>query len=188
MGKIYEDVTTNNNESISNDIVDLFNSVTTNFSGRDDILHRESEINRIYGIMDKMEYRSVLLVGDKGIGKTSIIEGYINKLKEEFRKDVVFTVDYNDVCEKVNTPSDFGKIIDAIISISCDVENVIINMNNIGHMLNHSVYGNGGYSFLNKIVNAVKNSDMRIIATCTTDEFDKIDSDFHYLLDHFTVM
>lgn len=188
MGKIYEDVTTNNNENISNDIVDLFNSVTTNFSGRDDILHRESEINRIYGIMDKMEYRSVLLVGDKGIGKTSIIEGYINKLKEEFRKDVVFTVDYNDVCEKVNTPSDFGKIIDAIISISCDVENVIINMNNIGHMLNHSVYGNGGYSFLNKIVNAVKNSDMRIIATCTTDEFDKIDSDFHYLLDHFTVM
>ena len=187
MGKIYEDID-NSTENQSNDMIDLFNSVANTYEGRTDILHRDSEINRIYGIIDKKEYRSVLLVGDKGIGKLSIIEGYINKLKQEYREETVFTIDYNDVCDSVSTPSDFSRIVESIITVACDSDYAIINVNNIGHILNHSVYGNGGYSFLNRIVNAVKDNNMKVICTCTTEEFDEIDDNLHYLIDHFTVI
>lgn len=187
MGKIYDDII-NEEEQTTKEYMNLFSNVTDSYLPRTDILHRDSEINRIAGIMDKREYRSVLLVGDKGCGKISIIEGYMNKLKEDYRNDMVFTVNYDDVCDNVSTPSDFGKIIESIINIACDNSNVIININNIGHLLHHSVYGNGGYSFMNRMISAIRDGGMRIIATATTDEYNDIDDDFKFLLDFFTVI
>ncbi|MCM1218256.1 MAG: AAA family ATPase [Lachnospiraceae bacterium] len=187
MGKIYEDIVDSELQE-KKEAIDMFSTVTSSFIGRPDIRYRDSEINRITGIMDKKEYRSVLLVGDKGCGKISIIEGYINKLQEEYRSDVVFTVDYDDLCDNVNSPSDFGKIIESIITIAHENENVILNINNIGHLLNHNIYGNGGFSFLNRIVGAIYDLNIRVIATTTTDEFNDIDDDFHHLLDYFTVI
>lgn len=188
MGKIYGDVADENVHENVKSMLDAFSDITTTFRGRDDIIHRDSEIDRIYGIMDKLEYRSVMLVGDKGCGKTSLIEGYIKKLEDNCREDVVFTIDFDKLCESVGNMGDFSRIVDTIVEISTNNEYTIININNIGRLLNHSVYGNGGYSFLNKLTTAIRDGNMRVIVTATSDEFKDIQDDFAYIIDFFTVI
>ena len=59
MGKIYKDIVENNSSTDIQDLIDSLNKVTYIFSGRDDILFRDNEIDRIYNIMHKSGYRSV---------------------------------------------------------------------------------------------------------------------------------
>lgn len=187
MGKIYEDIIDNEDEKKIQDSLDFFHSITINLEPRTDVIHRNNEIDRIEGIMNKMEYRSVLLVGDKGCGKTSIIEGYINR-NVNTNDNEVYTIDYNMLCDKVSNPSEFNKAIEDILDVSCCDNYKIININNIGHLLNHRIYGSGGYVFLNKMVQAICDRRLKIIATATTEEFDEVKDDFPYILDFFTII
>ena len=188
MGKIYEDENLSEEEKRAKEIIDTFGSITTSLNPRTDILHRDNIIDRIDGIMSKKEYRSVLLVGDKGCGKLSILEGYINKLSEKFSNIKVFTIDYDELINNVSSPEDFSNMVESIINIGSNNDSIIININNIGHVLNSRVYGNGGYSFLNKIVHSIRDYDMKVIATATSLEYDDIEDDFPYILDFFTII
>lgn len=189
MGQIYNDVNIDEEEKRSKEINDNFHSVTNILEPCENIIHRNNEIDRIKGIMDKMNYRSVLLVGDKGIGKTSIIKGYVNEIKKSYEIKSIYTLDYDELCDRVSTPTEFSEIISSVIDITCSKDNgVILHINGLGHILNHRVYGNGGHSFLNKIINAIKNDDMRIIATVTSDEYNDIQDDFPIALDVFNII
>ena len=188
MGNIYKDINLTKEEQNEIEIIDVFKSITNIVQPCESILHRDKEIGRIEGIMDKNEYRSVLLVGDKGCGKSSIIKGFANKLFKKYSECEIGSINYDDLCSKVSGPEDFTHMIDSIVSIASGNDFVILNLNNLGHILNHRVYGNGGHSFLNKIVNAIKDMNVKIIATATNTEFDDIEDDFPYILDFFNII
>lgn len=189
MGKIYNDISDNVNESDSKNMIDNLLGVCDEYEGRGDIKFRENDVNRISSIMGKSKYRSVLLVGDRGIGKTAIIESYINKLKETYSNTKVFTVSYDEIAKKASNQMEFAKIIDDVLYISVYNESfdIVLNINNIGHILNHDCYGSGGYSFINDLVKSI-DEGLRIIATCTYNEYKTIEDDFPYMLDYFTVI
>ena len=126
MGKIYEDMNLSEEEKRAKEIIDTFGSITTSLNPRTDILHRNNIIDRIDGIMSKKEYRSVLLVGDKGCGKLSILEGYINKLSEKFSNIKVFTIDYDELINNVSSPEDFSNMVESIINVGSNNDSVII--------------------------------------------------------------
>lgn len=189
MGKIYKDIVENNSSTDIQDLIDSLNKVTYVFSGRDDILFRDNEIDRIYNIMHKNGYRSVLLVGDKGCGKVSIIEGYIQRLTKELSNEIVMTVDYDEILKTISGTNEFTKIIGDIIYAAEQTDyNIILNINNLGHLLNQNCYGNGGYLLFNNITKAIKDSNIRVIATTTNDEYKQIEENFQYLLDNFTTI
>lgn len=139
--------------------------------------------------MNKSLYRSVLLVGDKGIGKLSIVEAYIDKLEKEYSSAHVLTLDYNKIVDKATNQSEFEKIIDDSLYIATNNEsfNVILNINNFGHYLERDCYGTGGFSFFNGLAESIGDG-LRIIATTTTNEYKTIEDDFPFILDYFTVI
>ena len=189
MGKIYEDIVENQeNEGLNGMIKNLLN-ITDTYEGRDNVKFREKEVDRIFNIINKSRYRSVLLVGDKGIGKFSIIESYINKLESEFSKTQVLTLEYDAIVQMAKTPSEFSKIIDDALYVATNNEifDIVLNINNIGHYLNHNCYGTGGYSFLNDLSKSISDG-LKVIATTTFKEFKTIEDDFPYILDYFTVI
>ena len=98
MGKIYNDVEKVNNPEV-NDMIENIVSVGSFVEGADYIKYRDNEINRIYNIMSKVDSRAVLLVGDFGSGKRSIIEGYVDKLEKNIKKDKVIEIDFNEIQE-----------------------------------------------------------------------------------------
>ena len=191
MGKIYNEVdkTTEENEELKG-MIDNLLSVGSVIDGREDpIRFRDNEVNRIYNIMDKIDFRTVLLVGDYGSGKRSIIEGYVNKLNSQARSDQVIEIDFMDILKKAHS-NDFGQILEDIFYISTHNESfeITLVLNNLGHLLNLNCFGNAGFSFVNTLVNAIEDDNLKIIATATTDEFKDIDNMFHRVLDYFTVI
>ena len=189
MGEIYTDIKKNEDGSTKN-MFDSILSVGTLVEGRDNIRFRDTEINRIYNIMSKSDFRSVLLVGDFGSGKRSIIEGYVNKLAKNVKGDKVIEIDFNDILQKTHSNGDFGQIINDIFTVATENETfeITLVLNNIGHLLNLNCYGNTGFSFVNTLTSAIEEDNLKIIATSTTDEFKNIEDGFKRILDYFTVI
>ena len=188
MGKIYNDVE-KNEENTGENILDDILSVGSLVLARE-VKFRENEINRVYNIMDKVDYRTVLLVGDFGSGKRSIIEGYVNKLGENVRSDQVIEIDFDSILQKTQSGGDFTKIINEVFSTAVDNEEVEITLviNRIAHLLNLNCYGNAGFSFVNTLIKYVKEDNLKIIITATNDEYKTIEDMFKMILDYFTVI
>lgn len=186
MGKIYNDIDNNDEVAeILNNMYDTCNQI----EGRDDIKFRDTEIRRIYNIMDKFEYRSVMLVGDHGIGKRSIIEGYVNELYKNKRNDAVIEINFNEICRK-SSSVDFGKLTNDIFYVASNNKNfdIVLVLHNIGHLLNINCYGNAGFNFLNNIIEKIENENIRIIVTATNNEYKTIEDAFSKFIDYFTVI
>lgn len=185
MGKIYKDILDNEEENLKV-MIDTLTSVCDSYEGNDSIKFRDKEVDRVYSIIGKSMDRAVLLVGDKGIGKFSIVESYINKLEKECNPLNVLTLEYDRIVTKVNNQSEFSKLIDDILYIATNTD-VVLNINNFGHYLNHDCYGTGGYSFFNDLAKSIEDG-LRIIATTTTSEYKTLEDDFPFILDYFTVI
>ena len=188
MGKIYNDIEKSNNPEVNN-MIENIASVGSFVEAADYIKYRDNEINRVYNIMSKAVGRTVLLVGDFGSGKRSIIEGYVDKLEKNLKTDKVIEIDFNEILKKAQS-SDFGQIINDIFYISTHNESfeTTLVLNNIGHLLNLNCYGNAGFSFVNTLVQTIEDDNLKIIATATTDEYKVIEDVFKRVLDFFTVI
>lgn len=186
MGKIYNDI--DNNDEVAEILNNMYDTCDQ-IEGRDDIKFRDTEIRRIYNIMDKFEYRSVMLVGDHGIGKRSIIEGYVNELYKNKRNDAVIEINFNEICRK-SSSIDFGKLTNDIFYVASNNKNfdIVLVLHNIGHLLNINCYGNAGFNFLNNIIEKIENENVRIIVTATNNEYKTIEDAFSKFIDYFTVI
>lgn len=188
MGNIYNDIEQNEENTIEKRLESIL-SVGSFMDGLDCIKFRDNEINRIFNIMKKTFMRTVMLVGDYGSGKRSIIEGFVNKLEGEAVPMKVISIDFNDVLQKART-GDFSQVVDDIFYTaghSTDL-NPILVLNSLGHLLNLNCYGNAGFSFINTMIRAIEEDNIRIIATVTTDEYKMIEDMFKKTLDYFTVI
>ena len=194
MGKIYNEadmsaIKSDNLKKIE-EIVDFLKKIGSLVGERDDVKFRDDEIKRIYNILRKYIYKNVLLVGDYGSGKRSLIEGYCGYLWEKGEHEMVFSLDFSEILKIATNPSEFDKIVSDIFYAACDdTLNMTLNINNIGELLNSNLYGNAGHSFINKMIKYIEEDDgVKIIATATHRELKEIEEHFPTLLNYFTVM
>ena len=193
MGKIYNVMDTNTEVDKSteiDDVIDVLNDVGTWIVERDGIKFRDDEIKRIYNILRKYVYKNVLLVGDYGSGKRSVVEGYCKYLLDKGEDEVVFNLDFSDVLKNATNPAEFDKIVSDIFNVAGNDEvfNMTLNINNIGMLLNSNLYGNAGHSFINKMIKFIDEYDIKIIASATHRELKEIEESFPTLLDYFTLI
>ena len=194
MGKIYNGINTNIEDSDKSkdidDIVSVLNDVGSWVSDRNDIKFRDDEIKRIYNILRKYLYKNVLLVGEYGSGKRSVIEGYCKYLSDKGDDEMVLRLDFSEVLKNATNPSEFDKIVGDIFNIagSDDIFNITINIDNIGMLLNNNIYGNAGHSFIHKMIKYINEYSVKIIATATHRELKEIEDSFPTFLDYFTVI
>ena len=189
MGEIYTDIKQNDENSADVEMLNNLMSVGYIIKGCDNIKFRDTEINRIYNIMCKTDFKTVLLVGDYGSGKRSIIRGYVDKLNKNARPEKVVEVDFNEILKKSQN-SDFAKNINDVFNaaINNDTVDITLVLSNIGHLLNLNCYGNAGFSFVNTLTQVIEEDGLKIIATATTDEYKMIEDAFKRVLDFFTVI
>ena len=158
MGKIYNgaDMSAIESDKPKNieEIVDFLKKIGSLVVERDDVKFRDDEIKRIYNILRKYTYKNVLLVGDYGSGKRSVVEGYCKYLLDKGDNELVFRLDFPEILKIATNPSEFDKIVGDIFYVagSEDVFNMTINIDNIGGLLNSNLYGNAGHSFIDKMI------------------------------------
>ena len=194
MGKIYNEMNTKiagtDQEKELEEIVGVLSSVGGWVVERDDVKFRDEEIKRIYNILGKYLYKNVLLVGDYGSGKRTIVEGYCKYLSDRGSDEMVFNLDFSEVLKNATNPSEFDKIVGDIFYIAGkdDAFNMTLNIDNIGSLLNTNLYGNAGHSFIHKMIKYIDDYDVKILATTTHNELKEIEDSFPTLLDYFTVI
>ena len=193
MGKIYNgvntDVTEVDNPKDLDEMIGILNNIGSWVCDRDDVKFRDDEIKRIYNILRKYIYKNVLLVGDYGSGKRSVVEGYCGYLWKKGEHEMVFSLDFTEILKIATNPSEFDKIVSDIFYAACDDDlNMTLNINNIGELLNSNLYGNAGHSFINKMIKYMDDGGVKIIATATHRELKEIEEHFPTLLNYFTVI
>ena len=194
MGNIYNGVNTNIEASDKtreiDDIVSVLNSVGSWVVARDDVMFRDDEIKRIYNILRKYLYKNVLLVGDYGSGKRSVVEGYCKYVENKGDDEMVYKLDFSEVLKNATNPSEFDRIVGDIFYIAGSEEslNLTLNIDNIGVLLNNNLYGNAGHSFIHKMIKYIDEYDVKILATATHREMKDIEEFFPTFLDYFTVI
>lgn len=193
MGKIYNgmdmNVTEDENTKAIEDIVDVLNNVGSWVGERDDVKFRDEEIKRIHNILRKYLYKNVLLVGDYGSGKRSVIEGYCKYLLDKGEDEMVFKLDFCEILKMATNPNEFDKIVGDIFYVAGhDDIKMTLNIDNIGSLLNSNLYGNAGHSFINKMIKYINEYDVKILATATHRELKDIEELYPTLLDYFTVI
>ena len=194
MGKIYNgmdmNITETNKPKEIEEILDILNNIGSWVGERDDVKFRDEEIKRTYNILRKYLYKNVLLVGDYGSGKRSVVEGYCKYLQDKGEDEMVFKLDFCEILKMATNPSEFDKIVGDIFYIAGHDEalNMTINIDNIGALLNSNLYGNAGQSFINKMIKYINEYDVKILATSTHRELKDIEELFPTFLDYFTVI
>ena len=154
------------------------------------ILFRDNEIERVQNIMEKCENRSVLLVGDYGCGKRSIVEGFVDKVAREGIDYRVINFDFPSIIKSINNKKEFEESLKQIfdgIKIDESKSN-ILSINNLGHLVHYNCFENCGYMFLNELMNEMEEFGIRVIATTTNKEYSELESHLSKVLDYFTVI
>ena len=155
-----------------------------------EILFRDKEIERVQNIMEKCENRSVLLVGDYGCGKRSIVEGFVDKVTREGIDYRVINFDFPSIIKSINNKKEFEESLKQIfdgIKIDESKSN-ILNINNLGHLVHYNCFENCGYMFLNELMNEMEEFGIRVIATTTNKEYSELENHLSKILDYFTVI
>ena len=193
MGSIYKGIDTNIEDVDSDkdleEIVGVLNNIGSLVSERDDVKFRDEEIKRIYNILRKYQYKNVLLVGDYGSGKRSVIEGYCKYFLDKGDRDTVYKLNFSEVLKIATSPIEFDKIINDLFYIVANEDaKMTLNIDNIGELLNNNIYGNAGYSFINKMIKYIDDFGIKIIATATYRELKNIEECYPMILDYFTII
>ena len=194
MGKIYNGMDMNIAETETpkelDEIFNVLNNIGSFVVERDDVKFRDDEIKRIYNILRKYLYKNVLLVGDYGSGKRTVVEGYCKYLLERGEDEMIFKLDFPEILKNATNPSEFDKIVSDLFYVAGndDAFNMTINIDNIGSLLNSNLYGNAGHSFISKMIKYINEYDVKILATATHRELKDIEEFYPTLLDYFTVI
>jgi ATP-dependent Clp protease ATP-binding subunit ClpC len=195
MGKIYNGINAEVAEVDApkelDETINLLNNIGAWVCDRDDVKFRDDEIKRIYNILRKHIYKNVLLVGDYGSGKRSVVEGYCKYISDKGDDEAIYKLDFSEILKLATNPNEFDRIVSDLFSIAGDSNafNMTINIDNIGSLLNSNLYGNAGHSFINKMIKYINEyDDIKILATTTHREMKDIEEFFPSLLDYFTVI
>ncbi len=187
MGEIYKDIERNLEDNTTEVQLNIGEVIQ---EPEFEIKFRDNEIKRVRNIIEKNSNRSVLLIGDYGCGKRSIIEGLVEMFKNEnseydYR---IVNFDFLSILKVSNNKKEFEdglkKIFNGFIT---DNERInIININNLGHLVHYNCFDNFGYMFLNEVIYQIEKCGLRIIATTTNKEYSELESHFSKILDYFT--
>jgi len=187
MGEIYKDIEKNPENNTTEIQVNIGEVIQ---EPQFEIKFRDDEIKRVRNIIEKNSNRSVLLIGDYGCGKRSIIEGLVEMFKNENSEDDyrIVNFDFLSVLKVSNNKKEFEDGLKKIFNgFVIDNERInIININNLGHLVHYNCFDNFGYMFLNEVIYQIEKCGLRIIATTTNKEYSELETHFSKILDYFT--
>ncbi len=186
MGEIYpEDESGEKSQKASTTILDSFGTNLSKLAKNgelDPVIGRADEINRVVQILGRRRKNNPVLVGEPGVGKTSIVEGLaimINegKVPHSLQGKTIYTLELSTLVAGTKYRGQFEERMKAIIDEIKSNPNIIIFIDEL-----HTLVGAGGTSGSLDASNIVKpalaRGDIRCIGATTFDEFrENIESD-----------
>ena len=161
-------------------ILDQFSKDLTDYAKHDlidPVIGREQEINRVVQILSRRTKNNPCLIGEPGVGKTSIAEGLamlINKgqVPDTIRDMRVVSLDMGGMVAGTKYRGEFEERIKRIIDELSANKNIILFIDEI-----HTIIGAGGaegaLDAANILKPALARGDIQVIGATTIDEYRK---------------
>lgn len=143
------------------------------------ITGRDKEISRLIQILSRKRKNNPILVGDAGVGKTAIVEGFVNKIVDKdvpasFLNKKVVSLDVASILSGAKLRGDIEERVTNIINEVLDDGNSIIFIDEI-HMIvgAGSTGGKDSLDIANILKPYLTGSELSIIGATTADEYAK---------------
>ncbi len=145
--------------------------------GVDRVIGRENEIERLSQILNRRRKNNPVLLGEPGVGKTAIAEGFAKKIVEgnvpvKLRNKEVYLVDFAAIVAGTQYRGQFEARLKAIIDEAASRKNVIMVIDEL-----HNIVGAGSAEGAMNAGNILKPSlargDIQVIGATTPDEYRK---------------
>ena len=161
-------------------ILDQFSKDLTEYAKHDlidPVIGREQEINRVIQILSRRTKNNPCLIGDPGVGKTSIAEGLSimivkNEVPETLKDMRVVTLDVGGMVAGTKYRGEFEERIKRIIEELSNNKNIILFIDEI-----HTIIGAGGaegaLDAANILKPALARGEIQVIGATTVDEYRK---------------
>ena len=143
----------------------------------DPVIGRNDEIQRVIQILSRRKKNNPCLIGEAGVGKTSIVEGLAEKIAtgdvpEILREKQVFSMDISGMVAGAKYRGDFEERIKKALAEVKKAENIILFIDEI-----HTIVGAGSAEGAIDAANILKpmlaRGDIQLIGTTTIEEYKK---------------
>ena len=145
----------------------------------DPLIGRENEVNRIIQILGRKTKNNPILIGDPGVGKTSIVEGLANKIvsgdvPEYLRNSVVLSVNMGAIIAGTKFRGEFEDRFKKILDECEDKKGIILFIDEIHTIVNSGTTGESSIDGANIMKPYLSDGRIQLIGATTIDEYRKI--------------
>lgn len=142
---------------------------------------REEELKKLM-ISLLIEDSSSLIVGDAGVGKTSLVDGlnYLikkGKVPERLKNIKILSLNVASLLAGTKYRGDFEKKIEDIIETVKELDNVILYIDEFHTVMGAGATTNKDLDFANMLKPYLSSGEIKIIGATTTNEYEKIKED-----------
>ena len=144
---------------------------------KDPLIGRNKEIKHILQIIARRTKNNPCLIGEAGVGKTSVVEGVAelfmrNNVPESLKNKFIFSLDLTSLLSGAKYRGDFEERVKACIDEAVNSKNIILFIDEI-----HSIVGAGAAEGAIDAANIMKpqlaRGELQIIGATTFDEYRK---------------
>ncbi|MFQ5493243.1 MAG: ATP-dependent Clp protease ATP-binding subunit [Candidatus Dojkabacteria bacterium] len=140
---------------------------------------REDEVARIIHILSRRTKNNPILVGEAGVGKTAIVEGFVQRIlsgnvPKSFKNKTVIQLDLSAVIAGSKIRGDVEERLLSIVSEMAQNKDLILFIDEIHMIVGAGAAGSGSSMDIANILKPyLTNGDLRVIGATTFDEYQK---------------
>lgn len=145
------------------------------------LVGRDKEILQLMEILNRKEKNNPILIGEAGVGKTAIVEGFVNRLvnndvPSKLKDKQVLRLDVSDLVENSKFRGELeGKVKEMLAELEVR-DDVFLFIDEI-HLLMGSGKSDGGMDLSNLLKPALARGKARLIGATTINEFKALEAD-----------
>ncbi len=169
-----------NANPLPNVLIDLSEQAQSSAEA-DLFLGREKEIEKIYLVLARKKKNNAILVGEPGVGKTSIVQemAHSSKLKSLphfLRKSKIFALDYNALLVGTKFRGELEERFRVIFNFFEKHRDYILFLDDLHFLISGNSNNSQNLEVLNLIKSFLSSKKIKCIATITTNEYTNMQS------------
>ncbi|PLT30593.1 ATP-dependent Clp protease ATP-binding subunit [Peribacillus deserti] len=147
----------------------------------DPVIGREDEVNRVIEILNRRNKNNPVLIGEPGVGKTAIAEGFALKISEgrvpmKLRNKEVYMLDVASLVTNTGIRGQFEERMKQLIHELQERKNVILFIDEI-HQIVGAGSAEGSMDAGNILKPALARGELQLVGATTLSEYRKIEKD-----------
>lgn len=135
-------------------------------------VERKDYLTRIDIIMNRRFKNNPLLIGNAGVGKTALVEGYAMKLQQDNKDMTILSLNLTSMLAGTRYRGDFEERFDKFVKEIAQKKNVIIFIDEI-HIIMGAATTEGNLDVANMLKPFLARNDIKVIGATTLEEYHK---------------